>query len=649
MAESSNKFDLVAILFTIIFPSVISVSFEIAHFEYNQTNVVYRGDAEASDGYVQMNLVTHISQIGQMIYADKVRLWDSSTGKLSNFSTHFRFWINTLGNNPYSEGIAFFLGPVGFQIPMNSAGGLLGLFNKTTVDSPKKEIVMVEFDTYNNPESDPVGVGGHVGININSIHSTAYVPWNVSLHDRDKADVWITYESTTKNLSVKWTYQTTDNPIENSSLSLQIDLRQVLPEWVVIGFSAATGPYVEQHVVSFWEFSSSLESEEKSPKRLTIIIVMAAVSTGVTIVTAAIVAMILKRKWLVENQTSEATINNYEFESLAGPRRFSYEELVLATKNFSNERRLGRGGFGTVYMGLLPNVNMEAAVKRISNGSKQGKKEYMAEVKIISQLRHRNLVQLIGWCHERGELLLVYEYMPNGSLDSHLFGKRAPLSWEVRHKIALGLASALLYLHEDWEKCVVHRDIKSSNLMLDSNFIAKLGDFGLARLVDHEQGPQTTNLAGTFGYMAPECLITCRTCKESDVYSFGVVLLEIASGRWAISYMEEAPHYGLVGWVWDLYGREQLHLAADGKLNNNFDQTQVERLLIVGLWCAHPDFRQRATIRQAIQVLNCEAALPDLPTMIPVPTFQVPKSIESASTSQLSNATMTDSSSVVGR
>lgn len=174
--------------------------------------------------------------------------------------------------------------------------------------------------------------------------------------------------------------------------------------------------------------------------------------------------------------------------------------------------------------------------------SKQGKKEYIAEVKIISKLRHKNLVQLIGWCHEKGEFLLIYEFMPNGSLDSHLFGGQNPLSWALRYKIALGLASALLYLHEEWEQSIIHRDIKSSNVMLDSNFNARLGDFGLARLMDQEFGIKTTRPAGTFGYMAPEYVSKGKASKASDVYSFGVVALEIACGRRSIeSKTEKKP------------------------------------------------------------------------------------------------------------
>lgn len=226
----------------------------------------------------------------------------------------------------------------------------------------------------------------------------------------------------------------------------------------------------------------------------------------------------------------------------------------MATNNFSADRKLGEGGFGCVYRGFLTDLDTAIAVKKISRESKQGKKEYITEVKIISSLRHRNLVQLIGWCHDLTQFLLVYEFMPNGSLDSHLFGQKAPLVWAVRYKIALGLASALLYLHEEWEQCVVHRDIKSSNIMLDSGFNVKLGDFGLARLMDHELGPQTTGIAGTFGYLAPEYVTTGKVSKESDVYSFGVVALEIACGRKAATFIEGKCEIGLVQWIWELHG-----------------------------------------------------------------------------------------------
>ena len=164
-----------------------------------------------------------------------------------------------------------------------------------------------------------------------------------------------------------------------------------------------------------------------------------------------------------------------EFSTGTGQKKFSYGDLSKATNNFRPEQKLGEGGFGGVYSGFLKNTNTHIAVKRISSSSKQGMKEYASEIKTIGKLRHRNLVELLGWCHEKRELLLVYEFMPNRSLDYHLFKEQRLLPWEKRYRIAQGLAAALLYLQEECEQCVVHRDIKSSNIMLDSNFNAKIG------------------------------------------------------------------------------------------------------------------------------------------------------------------------------
>uniref|UniRef100_A0A2N9H2K7 Protein kinase domain-containing protein n=1 Tax=Fagus sylvatica TaxID=28930 RepID=A0A2N9H2K7_FAGSY len=516
-----------------------SVQFQITRFDANTPDILYRGDARPSEGHVDMN-ENVIFRVGWTIYAKKVPIWDLDTGKLTDFSTRFSFTINTIPtfNSDYGDGLAFFLAPVGFDIPPNTVGGHLGLFNHTTQDSPPYQIVFVEFDSFVSTWDPNVT---HVGINNNSLASANYTFWNASFHSGDTADVWIIYNATTKNLSVSWTYQMTSNSLEHTSLSYQIDL--------------------------------------------------------------------MKGKKKETTEIVNLTSINDALERGAGPRRFSYGDLVSATNNFSNERKLGQGGFGAVYKGYLTDLDMLIAVKKISRGSRQGKKEYITEVKIFSQLRHRNLVQLIGWCHDKGEFLLVYEFMPNGSLDSHLFGMRSPLSWVVRYKISLGLASALFYLHEEWEQCVVHRDIKSSNVMLDSSFNVKLGDFGLARLMDHELGPQTTGLAGTFGYMAPEYISTGRASKESDVYSFGVVALEIATGRRSV----------------DLMGP-------------NSDM-EVECLMIIGLWCAHPDPNLRPSIRQAIQVLKFEAKIPILPTQMPIPMYHVPiQPLVSSSEPSLTNS-----------
>ncbi|KAF3439164.1 hypothetical protein FNV43_RR17439 [Rhamnella rubrinervis] len=243
---------------------------------------------------------------------------------------------------------------------------------------------------------------------------------------------------------------------------------------------------------------------------------------------ASIVVMLQmwKKKQIEKEETGSLNptlfIDDDDLVQGAGvPRRFCYEDLVSATSNFSDEKKLGVGGFGAIYKGYLADLATLVTVKKMLKSSKRGK---------------------------RSEFLLVYEFMQNASLDSHLFGKRSAFTWAVRYKIALGLASALLYLHEEWEQCALHRDIKASKVMLDSSFNVKLDDFGLARLMDHGLGPQTTRLAGTFGYLAPEYISTGRAGKETDVYSFGVVALEIVTGR-SFDPMGKYCEMGLVEWV----------------------------------------------------------------------------------------------------
>ncbi|XP_048141790.1 L-type lectin-domain containing receptor kinase IX.1-like [Rhodamnia argentea] len=313
-----------------------------------------------------------------------------------------------------------------------------------------------------------------------------------------------------------------------------------------------------------------------------------------------------------------------EFDQSTGPKKFFYGDLVAATENFAAARLLGKGGFGRVYEGCSIGMSSNVAIKKITPESRQGRKEYATEVKTISGLRHRNLVQLIGWCHEKKELLLIYEFMSSGSLDSHLFKHRTILTWEKRYRIAQGIVSALLSLHEEWEQCVVHRDIKSSNIMLDPDSNAKLGDFGLARLVDHTKGSQTTVLARTMGYTAPESIYTGKASKESDVYSLGIVLLEIASGRRVVDSWATVGQVRLSDWVCELHGIGKLLDAVDPKLCSDFDEKQLERLLIVGLLCAHPDSRVRPSTREALNLLNFDGSPPALPSTLPVPTYLAP-------------------------
>ncbi|MBA0577511.1 hypothetical protein Golob_027305 [Gossypium lobatum] len=274
-----------------------------------------------------------------------------------------------------------------------------------------------------------------------------------------------------------------------------------LPEWVMVGFSATTGVSTKQHILQWWEFNSTLERDMETGGNISTnvkIVLGLVVPIAVLIITGIVLEIILwRRKKTRKRRKLEAAENltsiNDALEKGTRPRKFSYVDLATSTNNFSEQRKLAEGGFGAIYKGYLPDLD------------------------VVVALRYRNLVQLIGWCHDKGEFLLVYEFMPNGSLDFHLF------------------------------------DIKSNNIMLDSSFNVKLGDFGLARLMDYELGPKTTGLAGTLGYLAPEYVNIGRASKESDIYSFGVVLLEIATRRKSINRIQDFE-MGLVAWVWDLYG-----------------------------------------------------------------------------------------------
>jgi serine/threonine protein kinase len=353
-------------------------------------------------------------------------------------------------------------------------------------------------------------------------------------------------------------------------------------------------------------------------------------STGTVILLIILAWLLYRKRTKGAKQSQEYTPGDGDmddaFKKGTGPRRFTYKQLSKATWGFSDDWKLGEGGFGSVYRGFLEDEALHVAIKRVSKTSRQGRREYVSEVTIISRLRHRNLVQLVGWCHEGDELLLVYELMSNGSLDTHLYGTGNVLTWPVRYNIILGMGSALLYLHQEWEQCVVHRDIKPSNVMLDASFAAKLGDFGLARLVDHARAARTTMVAGTKGYIDPECAVTFRATTRSDVYSFGVVLLEVACGRKpVIPEEEDEGKVLLVRWVWELYGSGDILAAADARLlDGGGELDELERAMVVGLWCVHPDSAARPSIRQAMSVLQLEAPMPELPLEMPVATYGPP-------------------------
>ncbi|KAG0576760.1 hypothetical protein KC19_5G105900 [Ceratodon purpureus] len=310
-----------------------------------------------------------------------------------------------------------------------------------------------------------------------------------------------------------------------------------------------------------------------------------------------------------------------------GPRRFCYAELRLATDDFNEERLLGRGGFGSVYKGVILESTNEieekttVAIKRMAKNSRQGEREFHAEVLSTGRIRHRNLVSLLGWCHERDELLLVYEFMAKGSLDQHLYHKSGypTLPWPSRFQILKGIASALDYLHGGLDNCILHRDIKPSNVLLDSHMTARLGDFGLARLADHtfvsEQNPNPkiskgSHVGGTLGYMAPELCLYGKLTKKVDVYSFGMVALEVVCGQRPPGFHSEDDDDDLVEMVWKAYQKEQLLEVIDpcllvlSEMISSEMQQEVTSVLQLGLLCTLLDPSLRPPTNRLLQGLN---------------------------------------------
>ncbi|CAM0880246.1 unnamed protein product [Alopecurus aequalis] len=660
-------------------PPAASLSFNYPTFtSADQKDFRIEGDASFSVGWIDIsaNKYDGIGKSqGRVSYnAQPMLLWDKATGEVASFTTRFSFAIPIPDINNKGKGMAFFLAGYPSVLPDDSYGYDIGLTNQSTdaTASGDTRFVAVEFDTFNDTQvSDPDATYDHIGIDVNSVRSlaTKSLP-NFSL--RGNMSALIEYDNVSSILAL--TLWLGDGRQGNYSLSAKVDLKSELPEQVAVGFSAGTSAAVELHQLRSWYFNSSLEPAKVVAPAPPVVAppsppgthgsgVIAGASAGAALFLVLLIATagILIRRRRRNKKKLEAEEDDkgseddedgepmLEIEMGTGPRRFPYHELVDATRNFAAEEKLGQGGFGAVYRGDLKALGIPVAIKRFSkDSSMQGKKEYASEIKVISRLGHRNLVQLIGWCHGRNELLLVYELMPNRSLDIHLHGKGTFLTWPMRMKIVLGLGSGLLYLHEEWEQCVIHRDIKPSNVMLDESFCAKLGDFGLARFIDHAVGMQTmTAVSGTPGYVDPECMITGRASAESDVYSFGVLLLEVACGRRPLSLLHNKDENGglfrLVDWVWDLYGRGALVDAADELLNGDYDKEEVERVMVVGLWCAHPDPSARPSMRAAMAALQSKEAnqLPVLPATKPVPMYAPPLALPSG----LSSSSVTQSTS----
>ncbi|PPS04209.1 hypothetical protein GOBAR_AA16453 [Gossypium barbadense] len=540
------------------------------------------------------NSTSPLEKVGRVLYHQQVVAWPAS------FSTTFTIRISPFPNSNVSgDGMAFIFAQDNASSPPSSTGSYLGIMDPSTQGGVVQQLA-VELDTYKN-EWDPDA--NHIGIDtisiINPVAAESLNATGIDLKSGRNIKVRIDYHGWKKLLEISMAYS---GDMLVRVLNHSIEMEDTVPSSVFVGFTAATGRVPESHHVLDWTFSTiplpDLNNHgSKYFKMKTILLIVVPLIMGLLIVLICFLPSfrrLVKRKKEMVKKKVDIKIRSRTAANV--PKMFTHKMLAKATHNFSKENLLGTGGFGSVYKGTLkddpPTI---VAVKKISATSKQGEKEYFAEICTIGRLRHKNIVQLQGWCHE-------------------------------------GLASALLYLHEDSSNPVVHRDVKPNNVMLDEEFNAHLGDFGLARLLQNDDSV-TTMLAGTPGYLAPEVGFTGKSMPESDVYSFGMVVIEVVCGRRSKGIMDENS---LVDYVWNSYGQNELLNCVDPKLESEFDEEQVKRTLIVGLACLHPDSTQRPKIRKVVQIfLNPDEPLMDLPESRPSAVYITVSSSGSTTTTNI--------------
>ncbi|XP_057829890.2 L-type lectin-domain containing receptor kinase IV.1-like [Cryptomeria japonica] len=591
--------------------------FVFNHFNTTST-IKYFADASLQSNAIC--LTNHPERVIGRAYFDKA-VPVKGNGSVISFSTSFIFAMVPHPRSGGGNGLCFIMTPT---TALNGAiaNQYFGLVNFSSDGKDYNHLFAVEFDTI-----ESVGVenkdSNHVGIDLNGVKSVVAQPagiWEgnsltpINLKSGHNIRAWIGYDGESKKLEISIAAVGEARPEKALLSKKELDLDGIMQDQMYVGFSASTGnsPLLEDNYILTWSFATDnnkapdldilnlpsfyvkIPKFYHSAKFISITIVfLAALTLGI---------ILSSFYWLKRINY----IESYEkWELQYWPHRFGFRELSLATKSFRDDNLLGYGGFGCVYRGTLPSGH-KVVVKCIMKDCTEGMKEFVAEISSLGRLQHRNLVPIMGWCRKNKQLFIVYDYMSNGSLDSNLFSPELNHTWPQRYKILTDVAVGLLYLHEHWEKCVVHRDIKSSNVLLDHDQNGRLGDFGLARLYDHSEKPQTTHVVGTLGYIAPELIHSVKASPSTDVFSFGALMLEVACGRKPV----DAQGLILVQWVWDLYANKRLLDVVDQRLGGNYDNGEAEIVLVLGLVCSNPDPQERPSIKQVLQILCGEAALP---------------------------------------
>ncbi|KAL6885643.1 hypothetical protein ACP4OV_010422 [Aristida adscensionis] len=574
-----------------------------------------------------LDLTNDTINLGHAFFPTPFNFSQQRNGSVQSFSTSFVFAIISVHDDISADGMAFFVAPT--KNLSNTWAQYIGLLNSGNDGNTSNHMFAVELDTTQNQEFKDID-NNHVGININSLtslqaHHTGYYDDNsgffnnLTLISGKAMQVWADYDGETSQVNVTLAPAGTAKPLR-PLLSATCNLSLIFRNPSYIGFSATTGAIITRHCVLGWSFAMNGPAPVIDISRLPklprigpkphskVLEITQPIASAIFVLVVGLVIILLVYRRFKFTEVKE------DWEVDFGPHRFSFKDLFRATEGFKSKNLLGVGGFGKVYKGVLPKSKVEVAVKRVSHESRQGMKEFIAEVVSIGRLRHRNLVPLLGYCRRQGELLLVYDYMSNGSLNKYLYCEdgKPPLNWAQRFHIIKGVAFALFYLHEKWEKVVIHRDIKPSNVLLDNGMNARLGDFGLSRLYDHGTDPLTTHMVGTMGYLAPELVRSGKASTSTDVFAFGIFLLEVTCGQRPVKQNTQGTQHTLANWVLDHWQHRLLTETVDTKLLGDYSIDEACLVLKLGLLCSHPFTSARPSMQRVLQYLEGEIPLPEL-------------------------------------
>ncbi|KAG5223126.1 L-type lectin-domain containing receptor kinase [Salix suchowensis] len=597
---------------------------QIFHGEFGPFNETYYGIFEVEQPATISNSALQITpdsingdftlanRSGRVLFNRSFVLWeDGGVGgeRVASFNSSFLINIFRVNHSEPGEGFAFLIAP-DTELPENSHGQYLGLTNSTTDSNPSNGVVAIELDTVKQ-EFDPDD--NHMGLNIHSVISRKTVSLvNLGIEIAPVGGknhmVWVHYDGNSKIMEAYIAEEGKGKPA-TPALTAELNLKDHVRQKSYFGFAASTGSNFQLNCVLKWNLTVEMLSDPEAnvsgrdKKKL----IKICVGIGVALFSFLLIGVGSLVYYLHRKRAASDPKLLRALQSLPGmPREFQFKDLKKATNNFDEKHKLGQGGFGVVY--------------KVLSRQHQGQDDFLSELTVINRLRHKHLVRLLGWCHKNGMLLLVYDYMPNGSLDNHLFHEdeeNTILGWSLRYKIISGVASALHYLHNEYDQTVVHRDLKASNIMLDSEFNARLGDFGLARALENEKTSyaELEGVPGTLGYIAPECFHTGKATRESDVYGFGAVVLEVVCGQ--RPWTKIGGFQFLVDWVWSLHREGRLLDAVDERLDHEYAADEAQRLLLLGLACSHPIANERPKTQAIFQIISGSVPVPRVPPFRP--------------------------------